>query len=158
MLAFVIDLQNTVQKSFICLICVLQICNSIQLWKQYLRTNYHFMSSLLYEISMKCPWRPTITQKLGEQLSWKCLIETTTCQRRVSVANFQLILLSMQINIYCLLTNQTPALLVQCTPWTQVAVMLVQSLYFSRPPPPRAIISNTHSLSTFENQDGHHLR
>ena len=154
-----IDLQNTVQKSFICLICVLQICKSIQLWKQYLRTNYHFMSSLLYEISMKCAWRPTITQKLiGEQLSWKCLIETTTCQWRVSVGNFQLILLSMPINIYCLLTNQTPALLVQCTPWMQVAVMLVQSLYFSRPPPTRAIIPNTRPLSTFENQDGHHLR
>ena len=103
-------------------------------------------------------WRPKIKQKLGEQLSWKRFIETTTCQQLVSVGNFQLILLSMQINIYCLLTNQIPALLVQCTPWTQVAVMLVQSLYFSRPPPPRAIIPNTGPFGTFENQDGHHLR
>ena len=37
-----------------------------------------------------------------------------------------------QSNIYCLITNQTPALLVQHTPWTRAAVMLGQSLYFSR--------------------------
>ena len=157
MLAYVIDLQKTVQKSFICLICALRIRKSIQFWKQYLRTN-GFMSSLLYEISMKCPWRPKKPQKFSEQLSWKCFIETKTCQRLVSVGSFQLILLSMQINIYCLLTNQMPALLVQCTPWTQVAVMLVQYLYISRPPPPRAIIPNTRLLGTLENQDGHHLR
>ena len=48
-LAYVIDLQNTVQKSFICLICAVQIHKSIQFWKQNLRTN-GFMSSLLYEI------------------------------------------------------------------------------------------------------------
>ena len=36
------------------------------------------------------------------------------------------------------MTNQMPALLVQRAPWTRVAVMLLQSLYFSRPlsPPP----------------------
>ena len=39
----------------------------------------------------------------------------------------------MQINIYCLMTNQTPAWLVQRTLWTQAAVILLQSLYFSRP-------------------------
>ena len=89
-------------------------------------------------------WRPKITQKLGEQLLWKHFIETTTCQWLVSVGNFQLILLSMQIKIYCLLTNQKLALLVQCAPWT-------------RPPPPRAIIPNALPLGTFENQDGHHL-
>ena len=158
-----IDPQNTVQKSFICLICAVGIHKSIQFWKQYLRTN-GFMSSLLYEILWNVQkslpyfmpignkflpsfigpklWRPKIAQKLGEQLSWKRFVETTTCQRLVSVGNFQLILLSMQINFYCLLTNQTPALLVQHAPWMQVTVMLVQSLYFSRPPPPRAIIPN----------------
>ena len=53
-----------------------------------------------------------------------------------------------QINIYCLMTNQTPALLVQHAPWTRAAVMLLQSLYFSRPPPPRAtcIISDVRPL------------
>ena len=51
------------------------------------------------------------------------------------------------------MTNQTPALLVQRAPCTQTAVMLLQSLYFSRPPPPRAIIPDARPLGTFENQD-----
>ena len=61
---------------------------------------------------------------------------STTCQCR----QLKLNPLSTQINIYCLMTNQTPALLVQRAPWTQATVMLLQSLYFSRPPPPTAII------------------
>ena len=63
--------------------------------------------------------------------------------------------LSTQINIYCLMTNQTPALLVQLAPWTRAAVLLLQSLYFSAPRPPapvRAIIPDARPLSTFENQ------
>ena len=56
---------------------------------------------------------------------------STTCQCR----QLKLNPLSTQINIYCLMTNQTPALLVQRAPWTRAAVMLLQSLYFSRPPP-----------------------
>ena len=75
---------------------------------------------------------------------------STTCQCR----QLKLNPLSTQINIYCLMTNQTPALLVQRAPWTQAAVMLLQSLYFSRPPPPRAIIPDARPLGTFENQDG----
>ena len=64
---------------------------------------------------------------------------STTCQCR----QLKLNPLSMQINIYCLMTNQTPALLVQRSPWRWAAVMLLQSLYFScPPPPPRAIIPN----------------
>ena len=31
------------------------------------------------------------------------------------------------------MTNETPALLAQRAQWTQAAVMLLQSLYFSRP-------------------------
>ena len=62
----------------------------------------------------------------------------------------------MQINIYCLMTNQTPVLLVQRAPWKQAAVMLLQSFYFSRPPLPRDIIPDTCPLGTFENQDGRH--
>ena len=139
------------QKSFVCLTCALRIRKSIRFWKQYLRAN-GFMSSLLYEMSRwVCPtssqseinsfpsfiwtkwWRPKITQKLGEQLSWKRFIETMTCQRLVSVDNFKLILLSTQINIYCLIANQMPALLLQRAQWTWAAVMLVQSLYFSLP-------------------------
>ena len=53
------------------------------------------------------------------------------------------------------MTYQTPALLVQHAPWTRAAVMLLQSLYFSRtspPPSPRAIIPDARSLGTFENQ------
>ena len=60
---------------------------------------------------------------------------STTCQ----CWQLKLNLLSTQINIYCLMTNQTPALLVQCALWRQAAVMLLQSLYFSHPtslPPP----------------------
>ena len=53
------------------------------------------------------------------------------------------------------MTNQIPALLVQRAPWTRAAVMLLQSLYFSRPPPhlPRAIIPDARQLGTSENQD-----
>ena len=54
------------------------------------------------------------------------------------------------------MTNQTPALLVQRASWTQVAVMLLQSLYFSHPPLPTAIIPDARPLGTFENQDGRH--
>ena len=52
------------------------------------------------------------------------------------------------------MTNQMPVLLVQHAPWTRAAVMLLQSLYFSRPHPlPRAIIPDACPLGTFENQD-----
>ena len=56
---------------------------------------------------------------------------STTCQCR----QLKLNPLSTQINIYCLMTNQMPALLVQRAPWTRAAAMLLQSLYFSRPLP-----------------------
>ena len=60
----------------------------------------------------------------------------------------------MQIKIYCLLTNQTPALLVQRASWTRAAVMLLQSLYFLPPLHPRAIIiPDARPLDTFKNQD-----
>ena len=55
---------------------------------------------------------------------------STACQCKPNV-------LSTQINLYCLMTNQIAALLEQRAPWTRVALMLPQSLYFSRPPPPR---------------------
>ena len=54
------------------------------------------------------------------------------------------------------MTNQMPALLVQHALRTQTAVMLLQSLYLSRPPPPRAIIPDARPIGTFENQDGRH--
>ena len=57
---------------------------------------------------------------------------STTCQ----CPQLRLNPLSTQINICCLMTNQTPALLVQRARWTRAAVMLLQSLYFSRPLPP----------------------
>ena len=71
-------------------------------------------------------------------------IDTATCQCR----QLKLNLLSTEINFYCLMTNQTPALLVQRAPWTRAAVMLLQSLYFSHPSPPRAIMPDTRLLST----------
>ena len=79
---------------------------------------------------------------------------STTCQCQ----QLKLNQLSTQINIYCLMTNQTPALQLQHAPWTQSAVMLLQSFYFYRPPPPRAIIHDASPLGTFENQDGRHSR
>ena len=57
------------------------------------------------------------------------------------------------------MTNQTHALRVQRAPWTRAAVMLLQSLHFSRPPPPRATIPEARPpppLGTFENEDGRH--
>ena len=69
---------------------------------------------------------------------------STTCQCR----QFRLNPLSTQINIYCLMTNQKPALLVQRAPWTRAAMMLLQSLYFSRflPNRPRPLSSfDTHA-------------
>ena len=77
---------------------------------------------------------------------------STTCQ----CWKLKLNPLSMQINIYCLMTNQTPVLLVQHALWMQAAVMLLQCLYFSHLPPPRAIIPDACPLGTFENQDGRH--
>ena len=56
----------------------------------------------------------------------------TTCKCRQVKLNPLL----TQINIYCLMTNQTPEFLVQRAPWTRAAVMLLQSLYFSLPPSP----------------------
>ena len=80
---------------------------------------------------------------------------STTCQCR----QLKLNLLSTEINFYCLMTNQTPASLVQRAPSARAAVMLLQSLYFSCPPPPRAIMPNAHPprYRTFENQDVPHL-
>ena len=78
-----------------------------------------------------------------------------TCQCR----QLKLNLLSMEINIYCLMTNQMPALLVQHALWMRAAnceLLLLQSLYFSCPPSPTAIIPDACPLGTFENQDGHH--
>ena len=74
---------------------------------------------------------------------------STTCQ----CWQLRLNLLSTQINIYCLMTNQTPALLVQRAPWTEAAVMLLQSLYFSCPSPRAIIIPDFRPISTVENQD-----
>ena len=55
------------------------------------------------------------------------------------------------------MTNQTHALRVQSAPWTRAAVMLLQSLHFSRPPPPRATIPEARPPpGTFENEDGRH--
>ena len=46
----------------------------------------------------------------------KRFIETTPCQQLVIVGNLKLNRLSTQIKIYCLMTNETPALLVQRAP------------------------------------------
>ena len=54
-------------------------------------------------------------------------METSTCQCR----QLKLNPLSTQINIHCLMTNQTPAFLIQRAARTRAAVMLLQSLYFS---------------------------
>ena len=91
-----------------------------------------------------------VPYRMKAYILWKCRLvnDLSVCQQ------LKLKLLSMQINIYCLMTNQTPVLLVQSAPWTQTAVTLLQSLYFSRPPPPRAIIPDARPHGTFENQDG----
>ena len=82
-------------------------------------------------------------------LLWKCTFYrnddlSMTCQCR----QFKLNLMSTQINICCLITDQTPALLVQHTLWMRAAMILLQSLYFSHPPPPRAIIPDACPLGT----------
>ena len=72
---------------------------------------------------------------------------STTCQCRQHKLNP----LSTQINIYCVMTNHTPALLVHRAPWARAAVMLLLSpsiflallplelMYNLRRPPPRYI-------------------
>ena len=94
-------------------------------------------SSSEYQKSFMC-WRKMCLMVV---LCSVCLIYrngnlSVTCQCQ----QLKLNLLSMQINIYCLMTNQTPALLVQHALWMGAAVTFSQSLYFSRPPPPTAII------------------
>ena len=84
-------------------------------------------------------------------------METSTCQCR----QLKLNPLSTQINIHCLMTNQTPAFLIQRAARTRAAVTLLQSLYFSPPPPHpptpppplRAMVPDARPLGTFENQD-----
>ena len=75
---------------------------------------------------------------------------STTCQCR----QLKLNPLSTQINIYCLMTNQMPALLIQHTLWTRAAVITVPLFFL--PPSPYSYNPNACPLSTFENQDGHH--
>ena len=55
----------------------------------------------------------------------------------------------MQINIYCLMTNQMPVLLEQRTPWMWAAVMLGLPLYFSHLPPPTTLNPDTCPLITY---------
>ena len=55
----------------------------------------------------------------------------------------------MQINIYCLMTNQMPVLLEQRTPWMWAAVMLGLLLYFSHLPPPTTLNPDTCPLITY---------
>ena len=82
---------------------------------------------------------------------------STTCQCQQHCRQLKLNPLSTQIIIYCLMTNQMPALLIQRAPWMRAAVMLLQSiLYFSCPPSPTAIIPDARPLGTLENQDGGH--
>ena len=106
---------------------------------------------ILHVLAQDVPYGSTIMKRTfysNDSLSM-------TCQCR----QLKLNLLSMKINIYCLMTNQMPVLLVQHTLWTwdgNYKLLLLQSLYFSRPPPPTAIIPYACPLGTFENQDGHH--
>ena len=80
--------------------------------------------------------------KLGEQVLWSVrFIETTTSQCR----QLKLNPLSMQINIYCVITNQTLH-----SPLTRAAVILRHSLYFSCLPPPTTLNPNACLLSTYE--------
>ena len=51
----------------------------------------------------------------------------------------------MQINIYCVITNQTPH-----SPLTRAAVILRHSLYFSCLPPPTTLNPNACLLGTYE--------
>ena len=59
---------------------------------------------------------------------WKrtfyCKVDLSTTRQ---FRQLKLTPLSTQINIYCLMTNQMPALLVQRAPWTRAVVMLLQS-------------------------------
>ena len=73
---------------------------------------------------------------------------STTCQRR----QLKLNLLSTQINFYCVMTNQTPALLVRTTRSVNASC----SSIFLAPLPPRAIMPDARPLVTFESQDGRH--
>ena len=88
-----------------------------------------------HDLSTKCQESFVCLRKMYLMV-WKCAFYrnddlSTTCQ----CWQLKLNPLSTQINICCLMTNQTPVLLVQRTLWTQDAVMLLQSLYFSRPLP-----------------------
>ena len=56
-------------------------------------------------------------------------IDTTTCRQ------LKLNLLSTEINFYCLMTNQTPALLVQRAPWTRMRWYYYSPSIFLAPSP-----------------------
>ena len=101
-------------------------------------------SSKKYQKSFVCLHKMCLMVVLWKHTFYRNDDLSTTCQCR----QFKLNLMSTQINIYCLITHQTPALLVQCALWMRAAVMLLQSLYFSHPPPPWAIIPDACPLGT----------
>ena len=109
-------------------------------------------SSTKHQKSFVCLHKMCLTVVLWKRMFYKNDDLSTTCQ----CWQLKLNPLSMQINIYCLMTNQIPALLVQCALWMRAAMMFLQSLYFFCPPPSSAIIPDAHTPGTFENQDGRH--
>ena len=91
-------------------------------------------SSAKYQKSFMCLCKMCLMVVLQKRTFHRNDDLSTTCQ----CWQLKLNPLSMQINIYCLMNNQTPVLLVQPTSWMQDAVMLLPSIYFSRPTSPRS--------------------
>ena len=70
---------------------------------------------------------------------------SSTCQFR----QLKLNLLWTEINFYCLMTNQTPALLVNALHERELQWCYLHSpVFFAPPPPPRAIMPDAHPLGT----------
>ena len=88
-------------------------------------------------------WGSKITQKL----SWANRYFEGTFYRNddISVSQLKLNPLSMQINIYCVITNQSPHSLLM-----RAVVMLGHSLYFSCLPPPTTLNTDPCLLGTYE--------
>ena len=168
MLAYGIHPQNTKNRLCVYVKCALQIYTSVGFENNTCEESSDkknigvsngqtvFMSPLLQNYFMPIKnkflpqfWWPKVVKiqndskvKLGEQVLWSVrFIETTPslCQQ------LKLNPLSMQISIYCVITNQMPH-----SPLTWAVVMLGHSLYFSCLPPPTTLNPNACLLGTYE--------
>ena len=139
LLAYVIDLQNAVKIPKILRLFNMRLANSQKhpVLKTILARKRFYVIPPLWNVQMSLSYVKPIGNKFVPKFHLNKMMKTENNTKVrgtvVMKAFYRNDDLSTEINIYCLIANQMPALLVQRAQWTRVAVMLVQSLYFSLP-------------------------